>query len=167
MTEIDYDEGVQRTLSRIYFGSDIKTAILVENLKSFVEMGHALDIIKKSLFYGQSDGRKKVLEASTFTDIIHGVLGLATEAAELAEILLGSLTEEGQTWDAEHTIEELGDIEYYGSVLRTAIGTSQEEVQRLNLEKLQKRYGDRFSREKALQRDLEVEATVFQKSLPE
>lgn len=71
--------------------------------------------------------------------ILHGVIGLATEAGEL----LGSLKKSfayNQPVDYENIIEELGDIEFYMQMIRNAMQLDRGEIVEANVKKLELRY---------------------------
>lgn len=94
-------------------------------------------------------------------ELLHGAIGLATEAGELLDSLKRALFYGGEL-DRTNLIEELGDLEWYMAVIRDAIGVAQEDVQRVNIEKLQARYPERFSSENAFNRDLPREREILE-----
>lgn len=96
-------------------------------------------------------------------DLLHGAIGLATEAGEMLDAVKRALFY-GAELDRTNLIEELGDLEWYMAVLRDALGVSQEEVQRINIEKLRTRYPEKFTRGHALERDLGRERAVLEKA---
>ena len=94
-------------------------------------------------------------------DLLHGAIGLATESGELLDSLKRALFY-GAALDRTNLIEELGDLEWYMAVIREAVGVTQEEVQRINIEKLQARYPAKFSTDHALNRDLKRERAILE-----
>lgn len=94
-------------------------------------------------------------------DLLHGAIGLATEAGEMLDAVKRALFY-GADLDRTNLVEELGDLEWYMAVIRDALGVDQEEVQRINIEKLRARYPEKFTRQHALRRDLERERTVLE-----
>lgn len=100
-------------------------------------------------------------EGAVTPDMLHGAIGVATEAGELLDALKRSVYY-GQPLDRTNLIEELGDLEWYMAVLRKALDVSQEEVQRINIEKLRARYPEKFTDTHALHRDLDRERDVLE-----
>lgn len=99
------------------------------------------------------------------TRILHAFLGLSTEAAELLDNLKRNIfyNDENKPLDTVNIKEEMGDIFFYLAMLCDAIGCTFEEVQAANIAKLRARYGDKFSNEKANNRNLKLEREVLSK----
>lgn len=95
-------------------------------------------------------------------DLLHGAIGLATEAGELLDAIKRALFYGGEL-DRTNLIEELGDLEWYMAVIRDALDVEQSEVQRINIEKLRARYPEKFSKDDALNRDLDQERAILEK----
>lgn len=93
--------------------------------------------------------------------LFHGVCGIVTEAGELMNQLKRHIFY-GQPLDSCNIEEELGDIEWYMAVVRDILGGTQEYIQDRNVEKLKRRYPDRYSHESAVVRDLDKERQVFE-----
>lgn len=88
--------------------------------------------------------------------LAHALLGKITEALELAPILTAVLL--GEEFDKVNLVEELGDDAFYTSLALQAIGGNPEQVVYTNVRKLAKRYkGGSFTREEAVNRNLDVE----------
>ncbi len=73
----------------------------------------------------------------------HCVYGLITESAEILDMLKKHKFY-GRELDMVNLREELGDLEYYMSILYKEIGYSQDEARIDNIAKLSKRYPDKF-----------------------
>lgn len=82
--------------------------------------------------------------------ISHAVLGLNSEAGELAGIYQKAY--QGHAIDEIHVKKEIGDCLWMIAELCSAYGWSMREVMRLNIEKLIKRYPDGFEIDKSLHR---------------
>lgn len=83
----------------------------------------------------------------------HSAEGMVTEAAEFLD------TQKrwkyyGDPLDRVHMIEELGDLLFYAANAMREIGVSLEQVLDSNDAKLERRYGDSFSSERAIKRQL-------------
>jgi len=94
--------------------------------------------------------------------ILHAILGIVTEAGELADALKKVMFY-GREMDGWKFIEELGDGRWYEELLCDALNTDMEEVKEMNIRKLKKRYPDQFDDVEvrdyeAEQRAAEVEA---------
>lgn len=123
-----------------------------------------LDNHKKYVFYGTE---KEKLKPSNYTryyqhsdstvceDIrsLHGVYGLLTETEELMSAILNK--------DPVNIAEEIGDLMWYIAVLCDQHGVDLEQALDTNIKKLTSRYGNKFSQEKAENRDLNRERDIL------
>lgn len=125
-------------------------------LKIVIRAAHALDKQKRLLFYEQPGCEPEVqshnMPNAVFDydqdakDQLHAIIGIITEAGEIAEILTAALS--GHPHDITHIKEELGDLEWYMALFREACGLTQEEVQEANIRKLEIRNrGNKFDAE--------------------
>lgn len=120
------------------------------------------DRMKRSMFYGNefisSYGKTGISSPvpedlpRSHKDLTHGMIGLITESAELAENLIATLN--GDQLDKVNIKEELGDILWYVSLAASACGFTLDEVKEANIEKLRKRFPNKFTNEDALNRDV-------------
>ena len=101
-------------------------------------------------------------EGAVSPELLHGAIGLATEAGELLDAIKRALYY-GGTLDKPNLVEELGDLEWYMAVIRDALGVDQEEVQRINIAKLRSRYPEKFTTEEAYNRDLDREREIVER----
>lgn len=83
--------------------------------------------------------------------IINGVLGLAGESGECADLVKKHLFQ-GHNLDNEHLAKELGDVAWYLAVSAQAIGYDLETILRMNVDKLRTRYPDGFEVERSRNR---------------
>lgn len=93
--------------------------------------------------------------------ILHGVIGCGTESGELLDAVKKHLFY-GQDIDHVNMIEELGDLSWYMSLLMGELGTTWEEVWKVNIVKLKKRYPNKFDRKRALKRILDDERKIME-----
>ncbi len=151
---------------------DVSTLSLMDTLQYVTEFANDLDQYKKKIFYGKElsfeDGPKKGLPLSDlFGDdhkhwsIFHGIVGAVTETGELCESLLSSL-ETKTPIDEVNVKEEIGDLFWYIAELCRACGWTFEEIMELNINKLKKRYGEKFSTEAAINRDVNAERELLE-----
>lgn len=83
--------------------------------------------------------------------LINGVMGLCGESGEAIDIVKKHIAHNYEL-DKEHLAKELGDIAWYLAETATALGYSLEDIFKMNIEKLKKRYPDGFDSEKSIHR---------------
>lgn len=83
--------------------------------------------------------------------LINGVIGLGGEVGELQDLLKKHVFQ-GHQLDIEHVKYEIGDIAWYLNLLIASIGSNWEEVFEINVQKLRKRYGEKFDSLKSINR---------------
>ena len=93
--------------------------------------------------------------------LLHGGMGISTEAGELLDALKKHIFY-GKKLDYVNLSEELGDILYYVSICMNVLGISFEEVMEKNIEKLKARYPEKFTEDKAINRDLDTERKILE-----
>lgn len=94
-------------------------------------------------------------------DILHGALGIVTEAGEIADAVKKSIFY-GKPFDLVNLQEEIGDCFWYLAILAKEAGLSFEAIMEQNIAKLKARYPDKFTEHHALNRDLEHERNVLE-----
>jgi NTP pyrophosphatase (non-canonical NTP hydrolase) len=92
---------------------------------------------------------------------IHMVLGIVTEAAELADVFKKSLAYNKEI-DWTNVREEFGDLMWYIANFCKSHDFDLEEILGTNIAKLKARYPDKFTEEKANNRHLDVERQVLE-----
>ena len=80
----------------------------------------------------------------------HAVLGLTSEAGEVAGIL--QKVYQGHEFDKEHIKKELGDCMWMIAEACDALDFSMDDVMQLNIDKLKARYPEGFTAEQSLHR---------------
>ena len=124
-----------------------------------------LDVLKKALYYGKTTDFCVVTPIDSCTisghcdgvpvaQLTHGIIGVATEAAELLQNFSVDL-------DKTNILEEVGDVMWYLALILDAIGSDFDEAMVANIAKLQARYPDKFSDDKAILRDIVKERAVL------
>lgn len=91
---------------------------------------------------------------------VHAIIGLTTEVGELADLWKRRIFY-GREMDVVNAREEIGDILWYVAMLANCLGTTIAEEQQRNLAKLRARYPDRFTDDRAVNRDLAAEREVL------
>lgn len=77
-------------------------------------------------------------------DLMHVGLGLAGEAGELADAVKKHLVY-GRELDRGNVIEELGDLLWFVALGCCVMGVAMADVAQLNVDKLRKRYPDKYT----------------------
>ena len=83
--------------------------------------------------------------------ILNGAMGLNGEAGEVIDMLKKYMFQ-GHPLDTEHIAKELGDCLWYLAVCAKGAGYTLDEIARMNVLKLRKRYPDGFEVDKSLHR---------------
>jgi NTP pyrophosphatase (non-canonical NTP hydrolase) len=97
--------------------------------------------------------------------IFHYIAGLVTEAGEALDQLKRHLFY-GKPLDKINLKEELGDTDWYMNLGCSVLDTNMQEVEIANIRKLTARFGDKFSEDAALIRNLDNERKVLEENLP-
>jgi NTP pyrophosphatase (non-canonical NTP hydrolase) len=105
---------------------------------------------------------KKRFDSDYMIDILHSAIGLSGESGELLDAVKKHLYY-GKSLDIINLKEEAGDILWFLSILLNRLDISFEEVMEKNIEKLKARYGEKFSEEKAINRNILIEREVLEK----
>lgn len=132
------------------------------------------DLVKRGLFYGTdvplrgSPSATSVKHDPKLADLVHGVVGLFTEAGELIEHLHDVLTGKKEL-DRVNLIEEMGDAHWYLALLHKFNGTTPSQTWDINIAKLRQRFPDKFTQEAAQHeaRDLYAEREVLKQLIKE
>ena len=175
----DYIEEAHVTASDKYYGDRVSLAYFRETIAEAVEALNKLDAIKKTMFYGRDAG-VPAPEANAATlaklpewisdrpeddaaavNVIHAIIGKATEAGELLELLHATAIN-GETFDVANAGEEIGDGFWYDALLARACGLTFDGIQRTNIAKLRHRFPDRFTEYDANNRDLFGERRILE-----
>jgi len=89
--------------------------------------------------------------------ILHGVIGISTEAGEMLSNLKKALFY-GNEVDINNLKEEIGDVLWYIAILSNELDISIETLMEQNIRKLQARYPEKFSKDASDNRDYRQEA---------
>ena len=95
------------------------------------------------------------------SDELHMVMGISTEAGELLDAYKKHFAY-GKELDVVNVGEEIADIMWYISNLCRIKGINLEEMLQRNIDRLKARYPDKFSQEKALNRNLDKERDILE-----
>lgn len=110
--------------------------------------------------YQKEVGRTRPL-LGTFEDELHMALGMSTEAGEFLDVFKKKLAYKKDI-DYINLKEELGDQMWYIANFCNLQGWNMEDVMDINLNKLKARFPEKFTEEKALNRDLVKERQILE-----
>ena len=102
------------------------------------------------------------LQDKSMIRLLHAGMGLATESAEFLDALKKAIYY-GKELDKVNLAEEIGDQMWYCAIALSELGVSFEEVMKKNIAKLEARYPEKFTEEKAENRDLKTERDILEK----
>ena len=177
----DYIAEAHLTASPHFYGDRVPLAHFAAVLQDSIDALSALDRIKKAMFYGRDLGPLAVgvrdtsqncaklpdwisdvpEEDQAARNIIHAIIGKATEAGELLELLHKTVVN-GEVFDVANAGEEVGDGFWYDALLARACGLTFDGIQRTNIAKLRHRFPDRFTEYDANNRDLFGERRILE-----
>ena len=179
-----YVQDATRTESKIDKVTLSDPELFAYALKTFIASGNILDCFKKNVFYGKDTQNEMYkwtraiqyyqyqiqrIDSEPTIDprVFHALIGIATEAAELMEALDKTLSD-NEDMDYVNVLEEFGDINWYEAIGVDAIsshldgGRDFESVLTVNIDKLKKRFPEKFTNEEAINRNLEEERKILE-----
>lgn len=182
MKKLDYVQEAHKTASDKFYGERVPLALFITVSDAIISASENLDCIKKALFYGKEfphitapEGQQTLESLPAWLspnaeqdgaaiNLIHGIIGKVTEAAELLEALQ-AVAKEGKPFDTVNAIEEIGDGLWYDALALKALGSTFEEAQQINIAKLRRRFPEKFTEESANNRNLEEERKILEKGV--
>lgn len=169
----NYIEEANVTMSDGFHSDLVSQEALDGFLTAAIEALKHLDKIKKALFYGresdvdyyvpnETDIKVHTLHEDLHSAIrlLHGILGVATEAGEMLEALRKGLNGEG--FDTVNLFEECGDNQWYIAAMLRVMGKTFTDAQVANIAKLRKRFPNKFTEYDANNRNLTGERTTLE-----
>lgn len=149
---------------QIFYGKEQKlNDTLLPNLNQIANLVMHLTLLlhgvpneKGELVKDENTGLHLAEELPGDIRTMHALLGVITEGGELAEIMVKAIENEGEI-DAVNLHEELHDISWYSAVAHDANGLDFLVGLRNNINKLIKRYPQKFDSEHANNRNLDAE----------
>ena len=181
MTDLldNYTQDALRTESKIdkvQFNHDF----LISALTLAVCAGEIVDQIKKNVFYGKTVDNDKVVRNIRYIvaglenvgnnvnnldkkedinidpRVFHAILGIATESTELLQAMKFN-----GTLDTVNILEESFDIDYYQLILLDQLNADFFQVWDTGFAKLKARYPDKFTKDHAINRNLNKERDIL------
>lgn len=148
---------------------------LLTLLAEIVESGQDVDALKKYIYYGKETERlvvdstiqsvapslcKRLSDPLTIR-LIHAIIGLHTEVAEMATALSRHI-QDGTALDMINMLEEAGDLYWYLAIFSDATQIPLAIIKERNNAKLRARYPEKFTALAALTRDLTQERRTLE-----
>ncbi|MDX2102914.1 MAG: hypothetical protein EAZ99_03875 [Alphaproteobacteria bacterium] len=159
-----------RTASTLFRTDVVSVATLKQTLEDAITLGQRVDQVKKGLFYGKpvkdptlTGGAVGEPSGTVPPDLLHAALGIYTEAVELMQALLAGL--DGAPLDRANLLEELGDIEWFMALAYRTLEARPEAVRQVNIDKLRKRFPDRFTEAQAIDKDIAAERDLLDRAI--
>ncbi len=183
----EYVQGAIETESRID-AVQADPVILSRVLGAMISAGNLLDMVKKNVFYGKpvapekwnhevgllaenanrlSAGEYRPLRNEDYKQpidprLFHAIIGIATEATELLNVMHKQL----QSWpqmDPVNLQEELGDLAWYQAIMVDTLGVSWEQILETNQAKLRARNkGRQFNATATIDRNVDAERKILE-----
>lgn len=121
------------------------------------------DFIELATTTESSNFEEIALRATTVRVIrlLHGAIGMATESGEILDAIKKHIFY-GAPLDLVNVKEEVGDSLWYQAIILHELSSSFPEVMEKIIAKLKARYPDKFSAEKALNRNLAAERNILE-----
>lgn len=107
------------------------------------------------------DAIGKRLQSVENQRLLHGGIGLATEAGEFLDALKKHIFY-GKEVDKVNLREEMGDIFWYCAIIADELEVDFADVMERNITKLKARYGEKFTEDAANTRDLKTERQILE-----
>lgn len=104
---------------------------------------------------------KNRLQSEQTIRLLHAGIGLSTESAEILDSLKKHIFY-GKPLDEVNLKEEMGDLFWYLAIMADSLNIDFETIMSKNIEKLKARYGQKFSEEKAIERNLILERQTLE-----
>lgn len=168
-TEKKFPDGLtlpasQMALIKALFIKTAQTETLFDDVKKIIIYGKT-DLVENYLPIEDVDAlddAKMTHLPQQAIEILHHALGIRTEIDEIFSAIAGYILE-GKPLDIVNMREELGDIFWYIAGLIRLLGGNPYEIMGINIDKLKERFGDKFSEEDALNRDLDSERSILER----
>jgi len=150
------------------------TPIIRELMLEQVLLSEKLDVLKKHIFYGKGkcpitegsyETTAPVAERITETNIVrllHASIGLSTETGEILMALYDHVFN-GDKLDEVNLFEEFGDASWYTGIGCYVLRKTLAECLQLNIDKLQLRYPEKFTKHSAINRNIESERALLER----
>lgn len=165
-----YLEDSSKTLSGVFYADmDTTEPDIFYYAKKAIMACNDLDLVKKKKFYNKEvnlptpvlKSSTKFLRDGAGENTLHAGIGLLTECSEILEAVITHKYDD-KPLDVVNLKEEIGDVMWYLAILFRDHKIDIFEAMETNIAKLRARYGEKFSTEKANNRDLKTERSILE-----
>lgn len=176
----DYMAEADKTCSIVFNPQNVDRANLLAILKGIAARADELNFMKKLFFRGKTPEELEMPQPShdesvaidfdpmhaseAEVNLLHGLIGVITEAGEMAEVLIRRL--ETGRFDPINVFEEAGDVHWYQARILRGLKTNFDMLGRGNIDKLRGRHGETFNIERDWNRDLDAERSKLEEAAP-
>jgi hypothetical protein len=172
----DYQAEAYKTCSPHWNPHNVEFDGLLRTLSQFVDLCGVLNVYYKLLLRGKTPDQVGMIapaydaslaaHGGTFPaseiDLVHAILGGASEIGELVEVALDML--EGKPADRVNVIEEVGDMRWFLNLALRWADCSDLQCEMTNIDKLHGRHGSAFDIFRDANRDLERERASLKRA---
>ncbi len=154
---------VDAVKKKIFYGKDFDKEKVAYEIYDLQEV---LSIMKKQFESGlveEASEEFRARMAELNVRLLHAAMGMFTEAGELMAPLMEQLS--GNGLDVINFGEEIGDSLWYAAIASDELGIALEKIMQTVIEKLAKRYPEKFSAEAAINRDTDAERKILEDRL--
>jgi len=172
--EFDYVKETEVTASGVDGRHNTTTNGLLDVLNRFIATSQELNLYKKVLFSDRQPEEvflPRPIDGDTLDqyiekehiDLLHGIIGVATETGELVEIIRDKIINPTMVIDIANVKEEIGDNLWYLARLVKYADTTFEDEMKRNIKKLRARHGNEgFNKDRDINRDHEAEREILE-----
>lgn len=176
----DYMSAADKTCSVIFNSQNVPMDDFKRTLHNIIGYAEDMNVYKKLLFRGKLPADLHLeapLRANSLAvvfdpqhvgedelNILHGIVGVITEAGEMAEVLLGRLNND--KFDKVNVAEESGDVLWYLARQLRGLNTNFDAIGEMNIDKLHGRHGDGFDVFRDANRNLDAERQRLETTAP-
>jgi NTP pyrophosphatase (non-canonical NTP hydrolase) len=189
MNLTEYQENALRTESDIGNNIDVNVDLFKNVLLLSIHASVLVDAFKRAIFYKNNDRLNDIFfntnnglldeikhimnqiikenpnNTTTVSDIntrvLHGILGSYTESGELLDAYIDYM--KTGVLDNINISEEMGDTSWYHAIIHDDLDLSWDKTLSNNIEKLKKRYPEKYSDFHAVNRNLDAERKELEK----
>lgn len=181
----EFINAATRTESVVDQSTKVDLVTLTSLLQAQSALGYLIDSFKKNIYYNKpisstiweaNLGVLNSIELPSYENLpavsqyqsididfrlLHSIIGLITEGAELGEAVVSSFTQ-GNNLDTVNVREEIFDVLWYVLIGHSALDKHLEGTLDMGFEKLRARFPDKFSSDNAINRNLDIERTILE-----
>lgn len=135
-----------------------------EQVNKEIERQYALDYLQQYVIdccRTECEYSDATMRMTEYADLLHGSMGVMTESGELLDAVKKFIFY-GKDLDVVNIEEEIGDIMWYIAIICKSLKLDLQTILEKNISKLKKRYPEKFTEDKALNRDLNAERSILE-----